>query len=122
MYVRADLAGGVANNAILVPENAVTRHPRGRTNVMVLGSDNVVELRPIEVSSIVGDQWLVESGLDVGERVIVQGLQKVQPGVEVPAGNIDVIINTVRGPSGCSSCTHAAVQRLQNANIGSLSS
>lgn len=97
MYVRADLARGVANNAILVPQKAVTRDPRGRTNVMVLGSDNVVELRPIEVSSIVGDQWLVESGLDVGERVIVQGLQKVQPGVEVPAGNIDVISNTVQG-------------------------
>jgi len=97
MYVRADLARGVANNAILVPQKAVTRDPRGRTNVMVLGSDNVVELRPIEVSSIVGDQWLVESGLDVGERVIVQGLQKVQPGVEVPAGNIDVISNTAHG-------------------------
>src|SRR5690625_6429999 len=45
MYVRADLARGVANNAILVPQKAVTRDPRGRTNVVVLGSDNVVELR-----------------------------------------------------------------------------
>jgi len=96
MYVRADLARGVADNAILVPQKAVTRDPRGRTNVMVLGSDNIVELRPIEVSSIVGDQWLVESGLEVGERVIVHGLQKVQPGVEVPAGNIGVISNTTR--------------------------
>lgn len=91
MFVRADLAHGVAENAILVPQKAVSRDPRGRTNVMVLDNDNIVELREIEVSSIVGDQWLVESGLAVGERVIVEGLQKVEPGVEVPAGNIDVI-------------------------------
>lgn len=97
MYVRADVARGVAENAILVPQQAVSRDPRGRTNVMVLNNDNIVELRGIEVSSIVGDKWLVESGLTVGERVIVKGLQKVQPGVEVPAENIDVISSVETG-------------------------
>lgn len=95
MYVRAVLARGVVENAILVPQQAVSRDPRGRTNVMVLTEDNVVELRSIQVSSIVGDQWLVEAGLSAGERVIVEGLQKVQPGDSVPAENIGVVSNTV---------------------------
>lgn len=91
MYVRAVLARGVVENAILVPQQAVSRDPRGRTNVMVLTDENVVEVRAIQVSSIVGDQWLVEAGLSAGERVIVEGLQKVQPGDTVPVENIGVI-------------------------------
>lgn len=93
MFVRAELVRGVAQSAILVPQKAVARDPRGRTTVMVLDNNNTVEVRQIEVGGIVGDQWLAQSGLTAGERVIVGGLQKVQPGVEVPAGNIDVISN-----------------------------
>lgn len=99
MYVRAVLASGVVENAILVPQQAVTRDPRGRTNVMVLAPDNSVEPRAIQVSSIVGDRWLVEEGLAPGERVVVEGLQKIQPGDVVPAENIGVISNEVKQTS-----------------------
>lgn len=95
MYVRAVLARGVVENAILVPQQAVSRDPRGRTNVMVLTENNTVEMRAIQVSSIVGDKWLVEAGLQVGERVIVAGLQKVQPGDAVLPENVSVVDNAI---------------------------
>src|SRR5690606_15464521 len=95
MYVRAVLARGVVENAILVPQQAVSRDPRGRTNVMVLTENNTVEMRAIQVSSIVGDKWLVEAGLQVGEQVIVAGLQKVQPGDAVLPENVSVVDNAI---------------------------
>ncbi|WP_305080563.1 MULTISPECIES: efflux RND transporter periplasmic adaptor subunit [Microbulbifer] len=83
MYVRAVVGRGVRDNAILVPQQGVTRDPRGNTNAMVVNTDNKVEMRPLTVSQTVGSHWLVEDGLQAGDRVIVEGLQKVRPGVEV---------------------------------------
>lgn len=83
MYVRAVLTGGVRPNALLVPQRAVTRDPKGAATVMVVGAGNKVELRPIQISRTIGDNWLVESGLNAGDRVIVEGLQKVAPGAVV---------------------------------------
>jgi membrane fusion protein (multidrug efflux system) len=52
---------------------------------MVVGADDKVEVRPVKVSRAMGDQWLVDAGLAAGDRVIVEGLQKVQPGAQVQA-------------------------------------
>lgn len=80
MYVRAELGSAVRENALLVPQQAVTRDPKGNASVLLLGDGNVVQARAIKVSRTVGDAWLVEDGLNAGDRVIVEGLQKVKPG------------------------------------------
>lgn len=85
MYVRAEIAGGVQHDAILVPQQGVSRDPKGNTSVMLVGADDKVVERQIKVSRAIGDAWLVESGLAAGDRVIVEGLQKIRPGVTVHA-------------------------------------
>lgn len=85
MYVRALVGDGVRHGAVLVPQRAVARDPKGNTSALVVGKDGKVASRPVKVSRTVGDQWLVEDGLVAGDRVIVEGLQKVKPGVAVVA-------------------------------------
>jgi membrane fusion protein (multidrug efflux system) len=85
MYVRAVVASGVRRDALLVPQRAIARDPKGNTSVMVVGADGKAALRPVKVSSTVGDRWLVEEGLAAGDRVVVEGLQKIRPGVAVAA-------------------------------------
>ncbi|MBU1376910.1 MAG: efflux RND transporter periplasmic adaptor subunit [Alphaproteobacteria bacterium] len=80
LYVRARLDQGVATSGILVPQPGVSRDPKGGATVYVVGADGKAQLRPISVSRTVGDKWLVTAGLKAGERVIVEGLQKVRPG------------------------------------------
>src|SRR5690606_10696242 len=83
MYVRAVLGAGVRSNAVLVPQRAVARDPKGGTSVMVVDASDVIEQRSVVVSRTIGDQWLVESGLAAGERVVIAGLQKIAPGAKV---------------------------------------
>lgn len=83
LYVRAVLEEGVEENAILVPQAALSRDSKGNALVMVVKADNTVEARPIEVTRVLGDKWLVASGLAAGDRVIVEGLQKAKPGAKV---------------------------------------
>lgn len=83
MFVRARLDEGIKNNALLVPQQGVTRNPRGEATVMVVGADNKVELRTVTAAQAIGDKWLVTAGLKSGDKVIVTGLQKVRPGVQV---------------------------------------
>ncbi|MEF2155874.1 efflux RND transporter periplasmic adaptor subunit [Luteimonas sp. FXH3W] len=85
MYVRAIVGSSERDNAIVVPQMAVSRDAKGGTSVMVVGKDNKVESRPIVVSSSMDNGWLVESGLKDGDRVIMEGQQKVQPGATVNA-------------------------------------
>lgn len=85
MYVRAIVGDGERDNALLVPQPGVARDPKGGTTAMVVDKDGKVEVRPIRVSRAVGDQWLVEEGLAAGDRVIVEGLQKIKPGAPVQA-------------------------------------
>jgi len=85
MYVRAVVGSGVREDGILVPQQGIARDPKGNTTAMVVGQDGTVEVRPVKVSRTVGDRWLVESGLAAGDRVIVEGLQKIQPGMPVQA-------------------------------------
>jgi membrane fusion protein (multidrug efflux system) len=80
MFVTAKLQEGVDNTGILVPQQGVTRDPRGQATSLVVSADNKVELRQIKTSRALGDKWLVSDGLKAGDRVIVLGLQKVMPG------------------------------------------
>lgn len=83
LFVRARIDQGMRDQAILVPQQSVMRNPDGSTAVWVVGADNKAAVRPVSVSQAVGDKWLVESGLEVGDRVVTAGLQKIRPGAEV---------------------------------------
>lgn len=83
MYVRAVLGAGVRADAVLVPQRGIARDPKGNTTAMVVDAQGVVEQRQVVVSRTIGDQWLVESGLTAGDRVVVEGLQKIAPGATV---------------------------------------
>jgi membrane fusion protein (multidrug efflux system) len=85
MYVRAVLNEGVLGQGVLAPQQGITRDPQGNATALVVGKDNKVESRTVTVSRTVGNQWLVDSGLASGDRLIVEGLQKVQPGMTVTA-------------------------------------
>jgi membrane fusion protein (multidrug efflux system) len=70
---------------VLVPQQGIARDPQGNASAMIVNQDGKVEVRPVKVSRTVGDQWLVDAGLAPGDRVIVEGLQKIQPGAPVQA-------------------------------------
>ncbi|ECH1097030.1 multidrug efflux RND transporter periplasmic adaptor subunit AcrA [Salmonella enterica subsp. enterica] len=88
MFVRARLQEGTKPAALLVPQQGVTRTPRGDATVLVVGADNKVETRQIVASQAIGDKWLVTDGLKAGDRVVVSGLQKVRPGAQVKVQEI----------------------------------
>ena len=83
LYVRAALTQGVDTHGILVPQQAVGRDPKGDPTVLVVDEKNMARLRPIRTGRAVGNQWQVLDGLKVGEKVIVEGLAKVQPDMPV---------------------------------------
>lgn len=83
MFVRANVPSARIEDALLVPQRAVTRQANSATTVFVVNDENVVEMRVIAVTRAVGNQWLVKTGLAAGERVIVNGLLKVQNGIMV---------------------------------------
>ena len=85
MFVREEIDEGVRKNAILAPQQGVSHDQRGEPNALVVGSDNVVELRPLQVDRAIGDQWVVNSGLIAGDRVVVEGIQSAKPGTKVVA-------------------------------------
>jgi membrane fusion protein (multidrug efflux system) len=85
MFVRAVVQEGVSEQAILVPQQGVTRDTKGIPIAWVVNKDEKVEQRTLELDRSIGDKWLVTSGLAAGDRVIVEGLQKVRPGDRVRA-------------------------------------
>jgi len=85
MYVRAAVSSGVRQDALLVPQQGIARDPKGNTTTMNVGEDGQVAVRPVTVSRTIGDKWLVDNGLRAGDKVIVEGLQKIRPGALVRA-------------------------------------
>lgn len=83
LFVRAVIEEGVREDAVLVPQQGVTRNRQGEATALIVNSNNAVEARALTTSRTVGNQWLVESGLKPGDRVIVEGLQKTAPGATV---------------------------------------
>ncbi|MDH1866939.1 efflux RND transporter periplasmic adaptor subunit [Ectopseudomonas mendocina] len=91
MFVHAELLSGVKENAILAPQQGVTRNQRGEPTAMVVNAENKVEQRVLKADRTAGNAWLVEDGLKDGDRLITEGLQFVRPGAEVkavPASNV----------------------------------
>jgi len=85
MFVRAVVQEGVDKQAILVPQQAVSRDPKGNPLTLIVDAESKVQLRMLTLDRAIGDQWLVSSGLAPGERVIIEGMQKVKPGASVKA-------------------------------------
>ena len=83
MYVRAVIAEGVDENALLVPQRALRRDPKGQASVLLVDGGGKVDVRLVDVGRTVGDSWQVLSGLKPGDRVIVEGGQNVRPGMGV---------------------------------------
>lgn len=85
MFVRARIEEGVTNRAMLVPQRAVTRTPRGEPMAFVVNAEGVVESRVLRANRVIGNDWLVTEGVAHGDRVIVEGLQRVRAGTKVQA-------------------------------------
>jgi membrane fusion protein, multidrug efflux system len=83
MFVRARIDEGVNNKALVVPQIGVTHDQKGQPTALVVGPDNKVALRQLVTSGTYGDKWVVDSGLNAGDRVIVQGTEKARPGATV---------------------------------------
>ncbi|RQS22018.1 efflux RND transporter periplasmic adaptor subunit [Burkholderia sp. Bp8998] len=83
MFVRARIEEGVNENAFLVPQIGVTHDQKGQAIAMVVNAGNKVEPRPLKTTGMQGQNWIVEGGLQAGDRVIVQGVDKVRPGATV---------------------------------------
>jgi membrane fusion protein (multidrug efflux system) len=96
MYVQALLPTAVAPDALLVPQQSVTRDLTGKPSVMVVGAEDKIEKRPLELDRAVGNQWLVGSGLKAGERVVVEGFQRVKVGDKVKPAEVDLKAKAAR--------------------------
>lgn len=89
MYVRALVTEGVNEHAILVPQQAVGRDPKGNPMALIVDGAGKVEQRMLELDRAVDDKWLVASGLSPGDRLIVEGMQMVRPGASVTEVRLD---------------------------------
>ncbi len=85
MYVRATIDSAVKSAAVLAPQRGISRNAKGEATAMVVNKEGIAELRLVNASRTIGDQWLIETGLSAGEQLIVEGLQKIRPGSPVKA-------------------------------------
>jgi membrane fusion protein (multidrug efflux system) len=90
MYVRATVEEGVAPNSFLVPQRAVTYNMKGQATAMFVDSNGKVEQRVLDVTRDIGNSWLVAGGVKDGERVVVEGLQKIRDGQSVKADEVEM--------------------------------
>lgn len=97
MFVRARIDEGMQKDALLVPQQGVTRNPRGEASVMLVNAKSQVEVRNVTAAQAIGDKWLVTDGLHSGDRVIVSGLQKVRPEMTVKAEEQNLQANASQG-------------------------
>ncbi len=89
MFVRVVVQEGVQEQAILIPQQAVSRDAKGNPIALIVDAESKVQPRMLTLDRAIGDQWLVLSGLAPGDRVIVEGIQKVRPGVIVNVAPVD---------------------------------
>ena len=99
MFVRATIEEGVRQGAILAPQQGITHAPDGSATALVVGANDTVEKRSIELDRALGDEWLVTHGLAAGDRLIVSGVQKVKPGMQVAVRQQAAARETVTEPS-----------------------
>ena len=86
MFVRAVVKEGVNEQGILIPQQAVSRDPKGNPMALTVNASGKVEPRMLAVDRAVGDQWLVSSGLAPGDRIIAEGMQNARPGAAGEGG------------------------------------
>ena len=94
MFVRAVVETAQQDAAMLVPQQAVWRNTQGLPMVWVVGEDSIAKPRPVQATRQVGNTWLVDGGLQPGEKVITEGLQKLRgemPVTPVPAQNVHIV-------------------------------
>lgn len=89
LFVRAVVTEGNNNKAMLIPQQAVSRDVKGNPLTFIVNSQHKVEPRPLVIDRAIGNQWLVLSGVNPGDRVIVEGMQKARPGAIVKAVYFD---------------------------------
>ncbi len=104
MFVRAVLEEGVNEKALLVPQQGVSRDPKGNPTSLIVDAEGKVQQRMLALDRTIGDKWLVSDGLAPGDRVIVEGIQKVRPGSTVKA----VPFSEAKGAEGKSAAPAAA--------------
>jgi len=95
MYVRAIIEQGIAENSFLIPQRAVTRNTKGEAVATIVTTEGKAEQRVLSVGQSVGNNWLVNSGIKDGDRVIVEGIQMVRPGQDVTP--VEVTIDETTG-------------------------
>lgn len=105
MFVRAMVDEGVNPQAILVPQQAVSRDPKGNPIALIVDAKGNVEQRGLATDRALGDQWLVVSGLAPGDRVVVEGMQKIRPGMAVKAVPFEADRATVAKPDSKTQAT-----------------
>lgn len=101
MYVRVQIEQGIEKGAVLVPQQAVQRDASGSALVYVVSADNKAGTRPVRVGRAAGTRWVITDGLKDGEKIIVEGFQKVQPGGEVVPSEWDpnAVANAAQKPA-----------------------
>ena len=98
-FVKVVVKGDAKPNAVLIPQRAVLQGPQGPF-VYVVNAEEKIEIRPVDASVWHGDQWLIDSGLKAGERVVVNGLMKIGPGAPVKAVPLREPPPATTAPSG----------------------
>jgi membrane fusion protein (multidrug efflux system) len=119
MFVRARIEQGVSENAMLVPQPGVTHDPKGQATALVVGPDNKVTVRPLQLRGTSGNQWIVEGGLQDGDRVIVAGGQKAKLGTVVKAVEAQTATAGATPPAPITT-TSAAVTKTPPAPAGAV--
>ena len=100
MFVRAMVKESVSDQAILIPQQAVSRDQKGNPVALIVGADSKVQQRMLTLDRAIGDKWLVTKGLQQGDLVIVEGMQKVRAGASVKEVPFDAPGKKGMGPAG----------------------
>jgi membrane fusion protein (multidrug efflux system) len=109
MFVREQLEEGIRQNGILAPQQGLTHNQKGEPTALVVDADGKVQNRILTTDRAIGNAWLVTSGLNVGDRLIVRGVQMVQPGMQVTANEVNLDSNGA-GRSQASAGAKSATQ------------
>ena len=100
MYVRAKLVEGTRRQAIMAPTAGITRDPRGGATALVVNAQNKVEQRNVTTDRVIGDKWIVTSGLKPGDKLIVEGLLNLRPGSTVKPAAPQQVTKPANGAPG----------------------
>jgi membrane fusion protein (multidrug efflux system) len=119
MFVRARIEEGVNENALVVPQVGVTHDQKGQPTALVVGNDNKVVLRQLVTSGTYGSNWVVESGLNPGDRVIVQGTDKAKPGTQVKTVAAQLPATPASGAAAQAAPAASGAQTAQPASAAS---